>query len=343
MSRRLFTIILLATLALGAACSRPAAVNSPVSKARVRIGFSMDTLQEERWQRDRDLFVAHARALGADVIVQAAAGDDYLQLSQAENMLARGVDVLVVVPHDAKAMGPIVAKAHEKGVKVIAYDRLITYGDVDFYLSFDAEKIGALQAGYLLQAVPTGNYVLIGGAPSDNNSYLIHRGVTSILDPAVKRGDIRIVYDEMTPDWNPQEARRLMEEAIAKTGGKIDAVIAANDATAGGAIQALFAHGLAGKVQVAGQDAERQALRRILDGTQTMTVYKPIKLLAGMAAEVAVDLARGGQPAATDTVANGSKAVPALLLQPVAVDRLNWTDTVVRDGFHTEAEILGIH
>jgi D-xylose transport system substrate-binding protein len=341
MRRRFLILLLLTGLAL-AACARPTETGTTSSKTKVRIGFSMDTLQEERWQRDRDLFVARARALGAEVIVQAASGDDYLQLSQAENMLARGVDVLVVVPHDAKAMGPIVSKAHAAGVKVIAYDRLITYVDVDFYLSFDAEKIGELQATYLTRVAPKGNYVLIGGSPSDNNSYLLHRGVSTALEAAIARGDIRVVYDEMTRDWNPEEARRLMEEALVKTGGKIDAVIAANDATAGGAIQALYAKGLAGKIPVAGQDAELRAMRRILDGTQTMTVYKPIKLLAGMAAEVAVALAKGERPSPTDTVFNGNKEVPALLLQPVAVDHGNWAATVVRDGFHSEAEILGI-
>lgn len=332
----------MAAAALMIAGCLPSGQQSPAPERKIRIGFSMDTLQEERWQRDRDLFVSRARELGADVFVQAAAGDDYLQMSQAENMLARGVDVLVVVPHDAGKMGQVVEKAHAAGVKVIAYDRLITYADVDFYISFDSERIGELQAQYLTRRLPNGNYVYIGGAPTDNNAYLLQRGVQKVLEPLQSAGGVKVVYSEMTPEWRPETARQLMEAALKQTGGKVDTVIAANDALAGGAIQALYQAGLAGKVLVAGQDADLAALRRIVDGTQTMTVYKPIKQLAAMAAEAAVAMARGGAPLQNGAVSNGKKAVPAYMLQPVAVDRENWVQTVVKDGFHREEEVLGI-
>lgn len=326
----------------------------------ILIGFSLDTLQEERWQRDRDLFVARARELGAEVIVQAASGDTFLQMSQAENMIARGVDVLVVVAHDAATMGPIVRAAREAGVKVVAYDRLITYVDLDFYLAFDHERAGAMQAEYLVGRVPRGRYVLLGGASADHSAYLLRRGVYSVLEPLKADGQIEIVLDELIPGLTPEEAEALVDRLLTGWGASdgaatepaaeglppaeppFDAVIAADDAAARGAVAALARHGLAGRVPVAGQNADLDALQRILAGTQTMTVYKPIKELAAAAAEVAVALARGGRPDAPAATFNGKHDVPTLLLEPVAVDGTNWMETVVADGFHRKEDILGI-
>jgi D-xylose transport system substrate-binding protein len=249
---RRLTLLLLSLALLLAACTPLRPGESPGYR-KIRIGFSLDTLQEERWQRDKDIFIARARELGADVVMQAATGDDFLQLSQAENMLSLGVDVLVVVPHDAQAMAPIVAKAHLAGIKVIAYDRLITHADVDLYLSFDNEKVGQLQAEYVTRQIPKGNYVYIGGAPTDNNVYLLRSGAMQVLDPFRKAGAVQVVFDAMAPEWKPENAERLMEEALKQTNGQVDAVICGNDGTAGGVIRALYRHGLAGKVIVAGQ------------------------------------------------------------------------------------------
>ncbi|HWI61023.1 MAG TPA: D-xylose ABC transporter substrate-binding protein [Symbiobacteriaceae bacterium] len=331
-------LLALAVFALSA-CT-PAGTGSNQSARKIRIGLSLDTLREERWQRDRDIFVGRARELGAEVIVEAAASDDYLQRAQAENMLGRGVDVLVVVPHDATAMAPVVAKAHEKGVKVIAYDRLIKAADVDLYVSFDNETVGRLQAEYLTKLVPKGNYVYIGGSKSDNNVFFLKQGAMSVLDPFRAKGDIRVVFEAWTPEWRPENAERLMEEALAQTGGKVDAVICGNDGTAGGAVRALYRHGLAGKVPVAGQDADLQAVRRIVQGTQAMTVYKPIRELATRAAEVAVAMAKGETPVTNATVNNDRGDVPAYLLQPIRVDRSNLRETVIRDGFHREEDVF---
>lgn len=337
--RRALALLVLAVVALSA-CARPEPGRERANR-QIRIGFSMDTLREERWQRDRDLFVARARELGARVIVQAAAGDDYLQRAQAENMITRGVDVLVVVPHDAAAMAPVVAKAHAAGVKVIAYDRLITGAAVDFYVSFDSEKVGELQARHLLKQVPRGNYVYIGGAPTDHNAHLLRRGAMKVLEPLERAGTIRIAFDAMTPEWRPEAAQQLMEEALAWTNCRVDAVIAANDATAGGAIQALASHGLAGRIPVSGQDADLAAVRRLVRGTQAMTVYKPIRLLAMQAAEIAVAMARGQAPPANAAVHNGHGEVPARLLPPVAVDSANLAETVIQDGFHRYEDLFG--
>jgi len=336
--RRVAALLLLTAVTLSA-CA-PSGKGDGEADSRIRIGFSLDRFQEERWQRDRDIFVAAARNLGAEVIFQAAGGDDYLQLAQAENMLRRGIDVLVVVPHRDTAMAPIVAMAHNVGVKVISYDRLITMADVDLYISFDNEEVGRLQARHMTRLVPKGNYVYIGGAPTDNNVPMLQRGAETVLQPLIERGDIKLVYTGLSDDWLPANARIHMEKALEQTGGKVDAVICGNDGTAGGVIQALYRAQLAGKVPVAGQDADLAAVQRIVRGTQEMTVYKPIRALATKAAEIAVDMANGHAPPTNALVSNGRKAVPAFLLQPIAVHKGNLQETVIKDNFHRSEDVF---
>jgi D-xylose transport system substrate-binding protein len=306
---------------------------------KIRIGFSMDTLQEERWQKDRDLFKAAAEALGATVDVQAANSDDAKQIAQAENMISQGIDVLVVVPHNSEASAAIVEKAHEAGVKVLAYDRLILNSDLDLYVSFDNVRVGEMQAEAITKLVPKGKYVYIGGSDTDNNAIAFKQGAFNVLQPLIDKGDIEIVYDQFTKDWNPANALANMENALTANNNQIDAVVAANDGTAGGVIQALAAQGLAGKIPVSGQDAELAAVQRIVEGTQTMTVYKPIKSLAERAAELAVKLAKGEDLGADKTVNNGKIDVPAVLLDPIAVDKSNVDSTVIADGFHSKEDV----
>ncbi len=318
--------------------STPASA-SEKKDGKIKIGFSMDTLQEERWQKDRDLFKAAAEALGATVEVQAANSDDAKQIAQAENLISQGVDVLVVVPHNSEATAAIVEKAHEAGIKVVAYDRLILNSDLDLYISFDNERVGEMQAEAITKLQPKGKYVYIGGADTDNNAILFKKGAFNILQPFVDKGDIEIVYDQFTKDWNPANALANMENALTANNNQIDAVVAANDGTAGGVIQALASQGLDGKIPVSGQDAELAAAQRIVEGTQSMTVYKPIKTLAERAAELAVQLGKGEAISTNKTVNNGKIEVPSVLLDPVAVDQSNIDDTVIADGFHTKEDV----
>ena len=302
-------------------------------KGTIRIGLSMDTLKEERWQRDRDLFVERAQELGAEVLVQAANGDDKVQVQQAENLLTQGVDVLVVIPHNGEVAATIVEAAKRQNVPVIAYDRLIRSSEPDLYLSFDNEKVGELQARYLLERAPKGNYILIGGAPTDNNAQLFRKGQMNVLQPAVDRGDVKVVADQWARDWLASEAMRHTENALTRAGGDVAAVVASNDATAGGVISALEVQGLAGKVLVSGQDADLPGLQRLVAGTQAMTVYKPVHLLARRAAEAAVALARGEKVETNASVNNGRIDVPSVLLEPIVVDKTNIDATVIKDGY----------
>lgn len=312
---------------------------SLVWEGPIRIGFSMDTLLEERWLKDRDLFKEAVESLGAEVEVYAANGDDALQISQAERLIQSGVDVLVIVPHNAEATAAIVHKAHLAGIKVIAYDRLVKNSDLDLYVSFDNEQVGEMQAKAITELVPKGNYVIIGGAITDNNAHLLKKGVFKVLRPYIENGDINIIYDQWTKDWTPANANINMQEALRTTNLQIDAVIAANDATAGGVIEALQAYGLAGKIPVAGQDADLAGVQRIVKGTQTMTVYKPIHMLTEEVARLAVSMAKGEEVASEQQVKNGKIEVPSVLLSPITVNKENLKNTVISDGFHSEEEV----
>jgi D-xylose transport system substrate-binding protein len=331
---------------LAAACvNAPQETSTGGAKAAhggpVRIGFSMDTLKEERWQRDKRLVEQRAKEVGASLDVQVANGDDAVQTKQADNMLTKGVDVLIVAPHNGEIAASIVEAAHRKGVPVIAYDRLIRNSDVDLYISHQVEKIGEMQAEYALQHVPKGNYVLIGGSPTDYNALLLRKGQLNVLKPAIDRHDIKVITEQFAREWKAEEALRITEDALTRTGNKIQAIVASNDGTAGGAVSALEAAGLAGKVLVTGQDAQKDAIQRIVQGTQTMTIYKPIQPLAFGAVDAAIKLAQKQPVDAPDKINNGKKDVPAILIPTIAVDKSNVDSTVIKDGYFTHAEIYG--
>lgn len=302
------------------------------------IGFALGALREERWLTDESLFAKRAEQLGAVVVDENSDYDVPMQTTQIENLVSQGAKVIVVVAADSKAIAPAIEEAHNAGVKIIAYDRLIEDSDVDAYVSFDNVEVGKLQAEGVLAAVQKGNFAYIGGAPTDNNAFLVKQGSMAVLDPEIKSGAIKLVLDQFTPNWDPAEAYTTMKNYLA-SGKTVDAVVAANDGTAFGVIQALQEKGLAGTVPVSGQDAELSACQRIVQGTQTMTVYKPIQEEADAAAELAVAMAEGKAPAVTATVNNGKIDVPSYLLAPTAVTKANMEDTVIKDGFHTYAEV----
>jgi D-xylose transport system substrate-binding protein len=229
----------------------------------------------------------------------------------------------------------IVEAAKSAHVKVISYDRLVPNSDVDLYVSFDRIETGRMQAEYLLKRAPKGNYVLIAGSPSAEDAKTLHDAQMSVLQPYIHRGDIKVIADGYTKDWLPSEAYLFMLKAIDSAQGNIAAVVASNDGLAGGAIQALREHNLAGKVAVSGQDADLAAVICIANGTQTMTVYKPIVNEAARAAEEAVHLAKGEKAHADGTMSNGKVKVPSIMLKPVAVTKDNIMTTVVKDGFQT--------
>lgn len=331
----------LVSTATGIVLSRGGGELKIQGRSKPLIGLSMDTLKEERWQNDRDLFVKKAQALGAEVLVQAANSDDTRQIQDIEALISRKVDVLIIVPHNGAAMAKGVRLAHEAGIPVIAYDRLITGEELDLYISFDAVRIGEQQARYLVDLFKgkgKKKIVRILGAKTDHNAFLMKIGQDRVLEPAIKRGELELAHDDWAENWKPENAKKITQAAITRL-GSFDAVLAANDGTAGGAIQALSEEGLAGKVVVTGQDAELAACQRVASGAQSMTIYKPLKALAERAAEVAVFMARGKPVIAPDEVDNGKGKVPAILMAVTSVTKDNLDHTVIKDGFHSRADV----
>jgi D-xylose transport system substrate-binding protein len=340
----LISFVLSVTTGLVLSRGRGAATGSAKSGGKPVIGLSMDTLKEERWIADRDLFTEQAKSLGAEVQVLSANSDDTRQLRDVESLITSGVDALVIIPHNGEAMARAVEMAHAEGIPVLSYDRLITNAETDLYITFDNIKVGELQARFLAEKIPTGGrmrLVRIYGAKTDNNARLFKQGQDNVLQPLIKEGRVEVVFEDWAEDWKPENAKKITNAAITKAGQNIDAILASNDGTAGGAIQALIEEGLSGKVLVTGQDADLAACQRIVAGSQTMTVYKPLTRLAKSAAELAVKLARRQPLIARAETDNGRIRVPSVLLDIVAVTRDNMRETVIADGFRKEAEVYG--
>ncbi|MBN1903303.1 substrate-binding domain-containing protein [Candidatus Sumerlaeota bacterium] len=317
------------------------------AKSDIKIGLLLETYDVARWARDEQYFKEKAKSLGAEVISAIANGDQDKQNQQADTFLTQGVNVLVVVPKDLKTAARIIKSAHEKKVPVLAYDRLILNCDLDTYITFDNEKVGYMQAKGILEKVPEGNYILLGGAATDNNAKLLRNGQIKAIDEHQKATGkkINILADPFLDNWDKEEARRRISNMLTKfksEGKNVQAIVASNDATAGGAIAALKAEGLDGKVAVSGQDAELAACQRIMEGTQTVTVYKPVRRLAESSAEIAVKLAQGKKPAEAikemglqvNNLNNGAIEVLSIFLEPQFVTKDNMVDTVIADGWH---------
>ncbi|HYH02857.1 MAG TPA: substrate-binding domain-containing protein [Bacillota bacterium] len=313
--------------------SPPAQSGKPVT-----IGLSMATLQEERWRRDRDYFYERVKQLGAELLVQNANNDSQQQLRQVEYLLNKQVDVLVIVPHDLRQAAQAVQTAKRAGVKVISYDRLIRNTALDLYISFDNIKVGELMAEYLVNRVPSGNYVIINGAPSDNNCYMFNRGYKNILQSYFNEGQVKLVFEAWADDWRPEAAYQYIQTLLSH-GRTFNAVIAANDSLASAVIEALSEWRLAGKIPVVGHDADLSGCQRIVEGTQLMTVYKPIKKLAYRAADLAFALA-SGKTVKTNAPAtfNGKHFILSEIISPVAIDQSSM-DLIIKDGYHARESI----
>ncbi|MCK9604413.1 MAG: substrate-binding domain-containing protein [Candidatus Omnitrophica bacterium] len=306
----------------------------------IHIGVSLPTQRDERWVRDAAKIRELAKAEGdIKLSMQISDNDAAKQMSQCENLLASGIDILILAPHDATSASAIVDNAHKYGVKVISYDRLVLDADVDLYVSFDNVQVGRLQGEYLTKLVPKGRYVILGGAPTDNNAKLFKQGAMEIIQPFVDKGDIKIVMDQWITDWQPTVAMNLIQNALTANDNKIDAVLAPNDNTAGGVIQALEQVGLAGKIPVTGQDSEVTAAKRIVQGKQAMTVFKDTRLLATDAMQAAVKMVKGENPGVDTKINNNKIDVPTILVSPVIVDKNNIDAVLIDSGYLKKSEV----
>ncbi len=325
-----------------ATCAGLSLLAAPLARAAgPRVGLSLPTQREERWVKDKLTMEAEAKKHGIDLRVQVTDNDAAKQVAQCENLISQGIKVLILAPHDASSASVIIDKAAKAGIKVISYDRLVTDSPLDYYyLSFDNVKVGELQGEYITKRVPKGTYVVLAGSPTDNNAKLFREGAMKFIKPLADKGDIKIVMDQFVKDWQPSEAQKLCEQALTANQNKIDAVLAPNDGTAGGCIQALAAQGLAGKVPITGQDAELAGAIRIEQGTQSMTIFKDTRELGKKAIEMAMDLA-SGKPIDTKgrVVNNNTKDVPSVLLTPVIVTKDNLDDVLVKSGYLKKEQV----
>ncbi len=294
--------------------------------------------------QDRPNFERKVQELCAEceILYSNADQDAAKQQQQAEAAITKGAKVMVLDPVDAASAGAIVNRAKQSKIPVISYDRLVTDADIDYYISFDNEKVGQLQGESLVKELgdESGDIVMINGAPTDNNAKLFKQGAHSVIDDS----SFKVAKEYDTPDWSPDKAQQEMEQAITAVGKDgFVGVYAANDGTAGGAIAAMKSAGIDPSTRpTTGQDAELAAIQRILIGEQFMTVYKQIKPEAEAAAELAVALVNGEEPPeglVNGEVDNGMEQVPSVLLEPIAVTKDNINDTIVKDEFWPVDEI----
>jgi D-xylose transport system substrate-binding protein len=297
--------------------------------------------------QDRPNFENKVKQLCPDctILYENANQDASQQQSQADSVLAQGIDAMVLDPVDAESASTIVAKAKAQNVPVISYDRLVSNADLDGYISFDNVRVGKLQATALSSKLKhdgkaSGPIVMINGAPTDNNAHLFKQGATSVFSKA----GVKVAKSYDTPDWSAAEAQTEMQQAITALGNNgFAGVYAANDDTGGAAIAAMKSAGINPATRpTTGQDAELAGIQRILVGTQYMTVYKAVKPEAQDAAEMAVALAEG-KPLPANLINqhtdNGKKSVPSTILTPVAVTKANIESTVVKDHYWTPTQI----
>ncbi len=298
---------------------------SSCTKEKPQIGFLMDDFLSERWTIDSSYLKQNLKELGADLKIRVANSSDSLQLEQAKELIKEGVEVLLLVPTDARNACKIIDYAHSKGVKVISYERLILGCDVDYYVSFDGVKVGELQANYITERVPKGNYMIISGPKSDHNSWLFREGQMKVLQPLIDKGEVNIVYDKFMSEWIAAEAYAETFNFFAEKGDSVDAIIVGNDAMAEGVIDAYRGLGY-DSIPTAGQDGEIAAIKRIVKGTQSVTVYKPLQELSKKASCLAYDLAMGNDinPDEFGSIENETGSIPFMKIEPVIIDVNNY-------------------
>src|ERR1700744_1260227 len=319
---------------------------------KVKIGFLLKTMQEERYQRDKAAFFAKAKALGADVIFDSANNDEQAQLAAFENMLSRGAQAIVLQPVNTGTAGSMVTLAHKSGVKVIGYDAMLVNGPLDAMVMQDSWAVGKLQAEAMVAWLKArygsvkGNVALIRGQPGDSNANTVSSGVLEVLKA---NPELKLVVDQSHEGWSPDKAMATTENLLTKFGKKIDAVICNNSGMARGVIAALDAQGLASadKIFVAGSDADLVNIQYVAQGKQAVDVWKKIDPLAETAAEIAVRLATNPDKdpktlvKADRVINNGAVDVPTLVTPVVLGDKSNLDQTIIAEGFYTHKQVYG--
>ncbi len=344
--------LILRGLALAPAIPLSAWVRPAGAEDKVKIGFLLKTMQEERYQRDKAAFLAKAKALGAGVIFDSANNDEQAQLAAFENMLSRGAQAIVLQPVNTGTAGSMVSLAHKNGVRVVGYDAMLVNGPLDAMVMQDSWAVGKLQAEAMVAWLKAkygsvkGNVVLIRGQPGDSNANTMSSGVLEVLKA---NPGLTLIADQSHEGWSPDKAMATTENLLTKSGNKIDAIICNNSGMARGVIAALDAQGLASadKVFVAGSDADLVNVQYIAQGKQAVDVWKKIDPLAETAVEIAVKLAANPDKEpetlikADRVINNGAVDVPTLVTPVVLIDKSNLDSTIIAEGFYTHKQVYG--
>lgn len=336
----LSAIVLLTAALLLMGCSKAESREEKpdqTEKQNITIGMSFDSFVIERWQRDRDVFVSAAKELGAEVNVQNANGDLEKQKEQIEYFVKKNVDVIVIICIDSDGLKEPLQKAKDAGIRIIAYDRLLNNSDIDLYITFDNEMVGTLMGRALIDnGLSGGSVIMLGGSPTDSNVPIVEKGFGAVMEEY----GVTVLDSIHADGWRAETAAEYIydhEEMVSRA----NAIMCGNDNLAGQAIRALSEKRMAGSIMVTGQDAELEACQRIVEGTQLMTVYKPVEKLAKRAAECAIELVKKGYLEGNDvtTISDGTYEIPYIGMEPVAVTRDNIDEVIVNSGFHLEEDV----
>lgn len=302
----------------------------------VKIGLSVDSFVIERWLRDRDVFISAAKDLGAEVNVQNANGSVKEQISQIEYLIDKDVDVLVVIPTDCSALSEVMQKAKTEGIKTISYDRLILNADTDLYVSFNNKGVGTLMGQALKKTIPEGGDIfMIQGPEEDNNVQMVREG----FEEEIEDSNLNVVFRAGCDGWLAELAVDYLEEAL-KQYPDVKGIMCGNDDIASQVVRVLSEHRMAGKVKVVGQDGDLAACQRIVEGTQTMTAFKSVEILAKAAARYAVKMAKGEElERVFGSIDDGTGEISFFMIQPIAVTKENMDEIIVDAGFHSEEDV----
>lgn len=331
-------ILSLLLASCGKTASEPAA-SEETKEDTIEIGMSFDSFVIERWQRERDVFIATAKELGAEVNVQTANGEIEEQIAQIEYFVEKEVDLIVVVPIDAYKVQGAIGKAKKAGIPVVCYDRVVRSANTDLFISFDNEAVGRLMAQELFRVAGRDrNVIMICGPETDYNTAMVEEGFQKIMDNY--RG--KVIGSCRCDNWRAEMAYDYVSENIDLV-EQADLIMCGNDSLAGEAIRALSERRLAGKIPVCGQDADLEACQRIVEGTQLMTVYKPVEKLAKTAAEYSVMLAKGEKPSISTTYYDGAYDIPYVALEPICVTAENLDEVIIASGFHLREDVYLEH
>jgi len=314
--------------------------NKKSNRSNFVIGVSLPTQRDERWIRDKKAMEEYAKEREVTLIIEDAEYDAALQASQVESLISQGISVLIIAAVDVGTAGEIVEKANKVGIKVVAYEALIRNIDLEVYVGFNHEKAGEIQGRFLITKVPRGNYIIMyADLPQDT---ALKDGAMQYIEPLVIIGNIKIVVNAPIKNWDPKIAFKVVEDALISSNNNVDAILAPNDAIAGAAIEALQAQGLAGKVVVTGQDAELAAVRRIIQGTQSMTLFKDSREAARKTIDVSIELGSEGETTLADTwVYNGKIHVPSVLITPILIEKGNIEEVLIKSGYLKREEVYG--